>query len=257
MLEPASLNGPRAKLRRAQEHLEALDAEARAYGEREPYSVTRERDPLEGWQVAYFHIHEPPPIRLGIILGDFFYNLRSCLDHLAWQLVLLDGGTPGDHTAFPVIRDFGNWKSGGGGVLKGIGKGHFDAIETLQPYPTRNDPCSRALEVVDTCCNRDKHKTLHPAFAVLDPRPEALILQREPFFAANVEVHYPGAGKPLEDGAEFARLHVTTPEPQPGAHMEVEFPIVLGFGESGLAIKSLPQIAMLIESVVEQFTPDF
>jgi len=39
--------------------------------------------------------------------------------------------------------------------------------------------------------------------------------------------------------------------------MEVEFPIVLTFGDRGLAIKSLPQIVVLIESVVEQFAPDF
>ena len=257
MLAQASLHGPRAKLRRAEEHLEALDAEAQAYAEREPCSVTREREPQKGWQVAYFHVHEPPPIRLGIILGDFFYNLRSCLDHLTWQLVVLDGGTPGDHTAFPVIRKPGNWKSGGGGALKGVGKDHVDAIEALQPYPTRNDPRSGALDVVDTCCNRDKHKTLHPAFTVLDPRPEALVVRSKPLVAVNVEVHYPGAGKPLEDGAEFARLRITTPEPQPGAHMEVEFPIVLTFGDRGLAIKSLPQIVVLIESVVEQFAPDF
>ena len=239
------------------EHLEALDTEARAYGEREPSSVTRERDSQEGWQVAYFHLHEPPPIRLGIILGDFFYNLRSCLDHLAWQLVLLDGGTPGDHTMFPVIRTPGHWKSGGGGALQGIGKDHFDAIEALQPYPTRNDQRSRALDLVDTCCNRDKHKTLHPAFAVLDHRSEALVVRCDPPAAVHVDVRYTGAGKPLEDGAEFARLRITTPEPQPEADMEVEFPFVLGFGERGLAIKSLPQIVVLIESVVEQFAPDF
>ncbi len=39
--------------------------------------------------------------------------------------------------------------------------------------------------------------------------------------------------------------------------MDVEFPVGIAFGESGLAIKSLPQIVMLIESVIEQFAPDF
>ncbi len=196
MLAPASLHGPRAKLRRAKEHLEALDTAARAFAEREPYAVRRERESQEGWQVAYFHIHEPPPLRLGIILGDFFYNLRSCLDHLAWQLVLLNGGTPGDHTAFPVICKPGNWKSAGGGALKGVRKDHFDAIEALQPYPTRKDPRCRALGLVADCCNRDKHETLHPVFAVLDPRLEALVVRHEPLFAVNVEVRYPGVGKP-------------------------------------------------------------
>jgi hypothetical protein len=37
-------------------------------------------------------------------MGEIVYQLRSALDHLAWQLVLLDDGEPGENTQFP-IRD--------------------------------------------------------------------------------------------------------------------------------------------------------
>ena len=37
-------------------------------------------------------------------MGDALFNMRSCLDHLAWRLVELDGGEPCHQRQFP-IRD--------------------------------------------------------------------------------------------------------------------------------------------------------
>jgi hypothetical protein len=51
-----------------------------------------------------YTVHDVPAIPPGwsVMVGDILYNLRSALDHLAWQLVLRDGGDPGDRTHFPV-----------------------------------------------------------------------------------------------------------------------------------------------------------
>jgi hypothetical protein len=35
-------------------------------------------------------------------VGEILYQLRSALDHLTWQLVKRDGGTPNEQTQFPV-----------------------------------------------------------------------------------------------------------------------------------------------------------
>ena len=37
-----------------------------------------------------------------LLIGEVLYQLRSALDHLAWQLVELDGQTPNELTQFPV-----------------------------------------------------------------------------------------------------------------------------------------------------------
>ena len=41
-------------------------------------------------------------VEWSLILGDLLHNLRSALDHLAWQLVVDGGGTPSQDTNFPV-----------------------------------------------------------------------------------------------------------------------------------------------------------
>lgn len=42
------------------------------------------------------------PLTFSAIIGDVLYDLRSALDHLAWQLVIANGGTPNRDTAFPI-----------------------------------------------------------------------------------------------------------------------------------------------------------
>src|SRR5215212_3239531 len=97
------LEGVRLKVIRAAEHLQTLDEENRAYFEGKPYEVVHERDEERSRHVYRFHVRQPPPLRLSILVGDCFHNIRSSLDHLAWQLVLADGGTP-TKRVFPSSR---------------------------------------------------------------------------------------------------------------------------------------------------------
>jgi hypothetical protein len=78
---------------------------------RSPENSTRTRNGL----TFRIHITEEPPFRLGLIFGDFLYNLRSALDNLITQLVLLAGNTPGKHNQFPILDRPDKWKTGGTG----------------------------------------------------------------------------------------------------------------------------------------------
>lgn len=91
-MSPEPLTNTLAKLARADEHLHALDCEARAFGSREPYSIATERD--AGTYLAQLAIREWPPLRLGVILGDVFYNWRSALDNMMYSLVQANNQTP-------------------------------------------------------------------------------------------------------------------------------------------------------------------
>jgi hypothetical protein len=45
-----------------------------------------------------------PTGEIGVIAGDAVHNLRSALDHLAWQLALLNTAKPHPRTQFPIAR---------------------------------------------------------------------------------------------------------------------------------------------------------
>jgi hypothetical protein len=69
----------------------------------------------DAWEwVERFQVVREPPLRLGVMFGDCVQNLRSALDHLAWQVTLLDGGTPGDSTQFPIASKYSKprWTAG-------------------------------------------------------------------------------------------------------------------------------------------------
>jgi hypothetical protein len=44
-------------------------------------------------------LREPPP-RISVVVGEIVHDLRSALDHLAWQLTLPAKRT--NHTGFPI-----------------------------------------------------------------------------------------------------------------------------------------------------------
>jgi hypothetical protein len=95
---PDALLGPRLKLLRFEDHFAALKRATRAFLESQPYRV-----PSEVKAGGYEHIWRAvevkrPDPRLGVIIGDCLHNLRSALDHLAWQLVVLEGD-PSTQTA--------------------------------------------------------------------------------------------------------------------------------------------------------------
>jgi hypothetical protein len=97
---PPWLAGPLAKLDHGRTHVDATIREARTFLDRRPFLVT---DQIEmNQRVWRVHLNGSPPPSLALMAGDAVHNLRGALDHLAWQLVLRDGGSPNDRTGFPV-----------------------------------------------------------------------------------------------------------------------------------------------------------
>ena len=109
-----------------------------------------------------------------LILGDFLTNMRAALDHLAWQLVLLDGGTPNESTQFPIreseLNRNGNRASA---RLEGITRQDIiDAVVAVQPYEVARNigssPTNHGLYILKELVNIDKHRTLLVAAAVVN-----------------------------------------------------------------------------------------
>ena len=102
-------------------------------------------------------------------VGEIAYGLRSALDHLAWQLVLLDGGTPGRSTAFPVMTTPRSDKEGRPvypDLVPPLRRTDIRrAIDEHQPYRLAvhgeqyEDVAPRSLLwMLNELCNIDKHR---------------------------------------------------------------------------------------------------
>lgn len=107
------LIGVELKLRRADTHLEDLDRSVTSFLDdinAKPLAV--DIDPETGRHVYSVQYLPPIPTDWPLIVGEILHHLRSALDHLAWQLVLLDKGTPTKDTNFP-IKDEPSYKKNG------------------------------------------------------------------------------------------------------------------------------------------------
>ena len=83
-----SLDGPRAKVKRAKSQLITLQASFERHFKLYPYSViVAEFDEKAGHYHLRIQGGSPSfPDEWGVLIGEIAHNLRSALDLLAWQL---------------------------------------------------------------------------------------------------------------------------------------------------------------------------
>jgi hypothetical protein len=251
-----SLANPRAKLERAQEHLIALDAATGEFFEVDPYEIVGEFDSKTSEYLFRVKVLREPPLRLGVIFGDFIHNLRSALDHLVWQLILLDGGSPDRDTCFPVASSSSEFQHMTERALQGLRPEHVTRIEALQPYHAGDRAEGHLLTLLPRLSNTDKHQIVHTALSwfrsdfVTEPRftpnEDAIVQKRE---LARIER--------MEDGAIVARVGITPIGPNPQVEMDAQVQIDIAFGEGPTRAVALAKMGQLVHQIIESFAPDF
>jgi hypothetical protein len=156
------LSGVLVKIDRAKAHLNDFDRRAERVEAACRKAIVRERDEQRSEYI--FRFHRVPPVApvLSAILGDAVHNLRVSLDHLAWQLVIADGGKPDDKTTFPILdvpptpNRYGRTRVQiSPGVSKELGK----ILDEVQPYK-RPKPAHHELAVLHRLDISDKHRDL-------------------------------------------------------------------------------------------------
>src|SRR5688572_12484690 len=75
------------KIDRAEEHLKELEHAVGRYCDRHPYKAVERMEGNQQGSVWRLRFTEQPDPWLTVIAGDFLYNVRSGLDHLAAALV--------------------------------------------------------------------------------------------------------------------------------------------------------------------------
>lgn len=170
-----SLEGPIAKLARAEAQCRILQAEIHADwppGKAWPVRTEVHRDGLE----YRFYLGDLPPIKpdWGLLAGEILFNLRSALDHLVWELhVRHYRRRPIPEkiefaSQFPIFDTYQKWREKGLWRVKELGKRERRAIRFLQPYQPRRDAwrlVRNDLALLNTLHNIDKHRQLHVVVA--------------------------------------------------------------------------------------------
>ncbi|MGD1026380.1 hypothetical protein [Candidatus Binatus soli] len=146
------------KLRRAEEHAQALDTEIAQFLDSQPYSVVREFDANQCKYLFRLKVLKTiPQERLACIIGDCIHNARSALDYIAWRLAGSD--LDDRQTLWPVFLEPAGFEKRG---LPRLTRMHPDAvaeIRRLQPY-NRGYGEPSALWTLHDLDARDKHKLL-------------------------------------------------------------------------------------------------
>ena len=204
----------------------------------------------------------------GVILGEIVHNWRSSLDHLLWQLVLLDTGKDGttEHQ-FPIASSGGQyWSKTKDGEklrdslrerrLKGLTATHKTEIDRLQPYRTNEPGKLESLEALREMSNHDKHRLLHTILLAVDVRP------KDGFhFVTN-----PDAGdwhhshtNPFDPAApaEVLVADFTCPGPNPNVECPNEPSIAVGIDPLSMRLSDLPEIGRAVLTVIDTFADSF
>ncbi len=160
----ASLFDPDLKLQWAKNHLDALAAKIQIIREANKCRISTQDDLENGWHVIRCQIpHDARIFEAALIAGDFIHCLRSCLDHLAWQLALLGGDTPSRDICFPICE-----KDSLDAQLRitrstyGIPDAAISVVKSFQPYHSGDAYKSTHLHRLNTLWNIDKHRHIAP-----------------------------------------------------------------------------------------------
>jgi hypothetical protein len=229
-----STAGCRAKVRRAEYHLEVLEGEIGSFRDLHPVRFTVDRDLEKSSYVFRVWDIAEPDAAWGLLVGDCFHNARSALDHLAYQLVILNLGRDltddeARRVMFPIYETPKLYTAYGAGRVADLRIVDRARIEILQSYhawdegiwgpdqmPGPPAPVPSYLSLLSRLDNSDKHRTIQPVWlaAGLGGLPKDW-----------AEVRITGGGttdSPLNDGAEIGRWFFDGTPPEPPAEMDVE-----------------------------------
>lgn len=164
------------KFGRAEEHLEEIRRYIDEYSKTRPYRSERdlEADKAGNSFTVRATLEAPADFVLATILGEFFYNLRSALDHMAvalapptrsrrasFPIALRDPWEPDPATGQPSEADeFVNARRTFKSSIHGMRASAKAKIKSFQPYVEGANATRTALAILDEFAQADKHREL-------------------------------------------------------------------------------------------------
>ena len=230
------------KVSHAEKHIQALYKATTDWHRDPPYVLFGSSTPYEpglpyiqfDFQIA--SVREPPDT-LGLIVGDVLTNLRAALDHIAWQLAILNLGrepTPKEapDIHFPIALSHPKFKT-----ARMVSKGYLTHAQQLvvrrhQPYRLkRYTPHLQALAVLNQLVNADKHRITHGV--VVTAHESGVKFEAEDGEIVGEKTVVSG---PLDAGQPLGSVVINPTGPRPSVHV-VEVPIEVNFGDGDVYVR--------------------
>ncbi len=152
------------KIDRASKHMEDLEGACRPFIGPVFKTVRFQPHPQTGKPGLHFGSMNVYTSDIPAIAGDAAHNLKSTLDHLAFQLVAAgtDAGIPRkqrwEDIQFPIAHNAETYERRKARCIEGAQREAIDVIDRLKPYKGGND----ALWLLYKLDNADKHSFIFP-----------------------------------------------------------------------------------------------
>jgi hypothetical protein len=160
------------KVHRADRHIADFTRQSDAYIASKPHSIEIHTNLNDGFQTVKVRFVEELPIDVAYVIADAIHNLRTALDHLAWELASIGHGSQDRYVQFTSGSNRVNFEASCNGIVT-PSQWVKDALLAQEVFPQ-----GRGHELYSLCelNNRDKHKvtapvlllTSHPDFRIIN-----------------------------------------------------------------------------------------
>lgn len=148
------------KVERAEKHIFDLELKIKAFLATKPYRVVHQVNANTGQHECAVSFVAPVPSDIACIIGDCIQNLRSALDHLANQLLLVQIGaiSTNENLNFPIAGSRQKYESViARSIQPRVRSDAFAAIQRLEAYKGGN---GHEFWTLNRLNNIDKHRLL-------------------------------------------------------------------------------------------------
>ncbi len=188
---------------------------------------TSEKHPTPGYdydpesQLLTIHMQKTASLdpALPLAVGDCVHNARSALDHLAFQLAILNGtgSSAASEISFPVYLTAGKFKKATEHkVAPFISGAALAEIEKYQPYAPGNAGKDDVLYVLTRLDNIDKHRLVLVTASKFMPVDFLVTVPNGAQFRHQISHKQAGEWKDAKDGAEIIRFDLSEAITVPG-----------------------------------------
>lgn len=246
------LDGAWSKLDRARHHFDTLHSRIACLFAPEEHDATGSHEYNPERQELIVKLPKATPVdpTFPLIVGDCIHNTRSALDHLVFQLAILNraSGAAAEKTAFPICLTPEKFRDATKGkVAPFISGTALTEIEKLQPYATGNagaDDVIWALHQLDII---DKHRLLLVTVSKFRPTSFSITVPSREHFTREMT---PGHWKTSVDGAEIMRFDLSKAIKQPGkVNVQVQTASTVLIEDTGQVCDGLPVEAVLSDCI--------
>lgn len=243
------IKSAKLKLTRAGEHIRAIKRCIAEYSASKPHKIVSKSK-----YQKQLNIPKSPPLEISLLAGEAVYQLRSALDHVAFQLVQMNPNIASIKTNWRENAQFPMRTKVPRGCrpplakdmffsdLPGIADEPFAFIESLQPYYGIG-AVNNALRFLVHLSNIDKHRHLN----LIRPRTKAFESVR--FVSGSTHTGYSmlDRGARLESPAGWSKG-------DPPVYVNRRYRTVVSFNEKLLGGASGLHVDYLLELILHQVT---